>query len=136
MPYPLGIPMRAAGMAIAARRRTPGPIERVALADRAAGAPRAAVSVGGDGSTDGGPGARPGLPAGVVLLALLQVAEGAWLLAALGGVSLAAGAGLPAVLLGYGVVGRYAIIVVGALRSGPRSGCSPASGWHGCSSCW
>ncbi len=75
----------------------------------------------------GGPGAgvepaaetpilRPSLPVGAVLLAILQVAEGAWLLAALGGVRIAAEAGLPADLLGLGVAGRYAIIAVAALR--------------------
>ena len=65
---------------------------------------------------DGASGARPGLPIGAVLLAILQVAEGVWLLAALGGVRIAAEAGLPADLLGLGVAGQYAIVAVAALR--------------------
>jgi hypothetical protein len=61
-------------------------------------------------------GARPSLPIGAVLLAILQLVEGAWLLAALGGVRVAAEAGLPADLLGLGVAGQYAIVAVAALR--------------------
>ena len=67
-------------------------------------------------SADGTSGSRPSLPIGAVLLAILQLAEGAWLLAALGGVRVAAAAGLPADLLGLGVAGQYAIVAVAALR--------------------
>jgi hypothetical protein len=75
----------------------------------------------GDPAADAGPidtdaGSHPGLPIGAVLLAILQVAEGVWLLAALAGVQVAAGKGLPADLLGLGVAGTYAIIAVAVLR--------------------
>ena len=65
---------------------------------------------------EGTSGSRPSLPIGAVLLAILQVAEGAWLLAALDGVRIAAEAGLPADLLGLGVAGQYAIVAVAVLR--------------------
>ena len=69
-----------------------------------------------EGPADGTPRPRLGLPAGAVLLAILQFTEGVWLLAALGGVRMAAEAGLPADLLGLGVAGGYAIVAVAALR--------------------
>lgn len=69
-----------------------------------------------DEPVDRAPGSRPRLPVGAVLLALLQVLEGVWLLAALGGVRLTTQAGLPSELLGFGVPGQYAIIVVAGLR--------------------
>lgn len=69
-----------------------------------------------DGLVDGTPRPRPWLPIGAVLLALIQLLEGAWLIAALAGVRVAAQVGLPAELLTLGIPGQYAIIVVAAIR--------------------
>jgi hypothetical protein len=86
------------------------------LLDRSAGALQPGAPVADEGPAHGTPRSRPGLPAGAVLLAILQFTEGVWLLAALGGVRMAAEAGLPADLLGLGVAGGYAIVAVAALR--------------------
>jgi hypothetical protein len=86
------------------------------LLDRSAGPFHPGAPVAGEGPAEGSPGSRPSLPVGAVLLAILQFAEGVWLLAALGGVRIAAVAGLPADLLGLGVAGQYAIVAVAALR--------------------
>jgi hypothetical protein len=86
------------------------------LLDRSAGAFHPGAPVAGEGPTEGSAGSRPSLPVGAVLLAILQLTEGVWLLAALGGVRIAAVAGLPADLLGLGVAGQYAIVAVAALR--------------------
>ncbi|MDP2350481.1 MAG: hypothetical protein Q8M74_04915 [Chloroflexota bacterium] len=68
---------------------------------------------GPDGATSG---RRRWLPVGAVLLALIQVFEGAWLVAVLGGFRVAPQGGLPAELLMLGVPGQSAVIVVAALR--------------------
>jgi hypothetical protein len=86
------------------------------LLDRSARTLQPGAPVADEGPADGAPRSRPGLPVGAVLLAILQFTEGVWLLAALGGVRMAAEAGLPADLLGLGVAGGYAIVAVAALR--------------------
>ena len=89
---------------------------RVALPDRPEGTldPAAQPAEGGpDGATSG---RGRWLPAGALLLALIQVFEGAWLVAALGGFRVASQGGLPAELLTLGAPGQSAIIVVAALR--------------------
>lgn len=75
----------------------------------------------GSVASDAGPGdahagLRPRLPIGAVLLAVLQFAEGLWLLAALSGVRAATLTGLPAELLAFGVAGQYLIIASAGLR--------------------
>ena len=92
---------------------TPPPTPPRVAAEPAAGTAEPATTAE---PADGIPGTRPSLPIGAVLLAILQVAEGIWLLAALGGVRVAAEAGLPADLLGLGVAGTYAIVAVALLR--------------------
>jgi hypothetical protein len=53
---------------------------------------------------------------GAVLLALIQVLEALWLIAALSGVGIAAQAGLPAELLKLGPTGEYLIMAVVVIR--------------------
>jgi len=53
---------------------------------------------------------------GAVLLALIQVLEALWLIAALNGVGVAAEAGLPAELLKLGPTGEYIIMAVVVIR--------------------
>lgn len=53
---------------------------------------------------------------GAVLLALIQILEALWLIAALSGVGIAAEAGLPAELLKLGPTGEYLIMAVVVIR--------------------
>jgi len=84
--------------------------------DRAAGALEPGGPAAGAGPADETPSVRPSLPIGAVVLALIQVAEGLWLLAALAGVGVAAEAGWPAQLMASGAPGQYAIIGAAGLR--------------------
>jgi hypothetical protein len=59
---------------------------------------------------------RSWLPAGALLLALIQVVEGAWLLAALTGEPLASQGGLPAEMLSLGELGRWVVVLTAGLR--------------------
>lgn len=89
---------------------------RVALPDR----PERTLDLAAqpaEGGPDGATSSRGRwLPVGALLLALIQVFEGAWLVAALGGFGVASQGGLPAELLKLGVPGQYAIIIVAAFR--------------------
>lgn len=115
MPYALRQPGRRKYGRHAARP-VPELITRVALLDRPEGKrdPAAQPAEGGPDGTTVGRGRW--LPVGALLLALIQVFEGAWLVAALGGFRVASQGGLPAELLTLGVPGQYAIIVVAAFR--------------------
>lgn len=89
---------------------------RVALPDRPGG-PLDLAAQPAEGGPDGETRSRGRwLPVGAVLLALIQVFEGAWLVAALGGFGVASQGGLPAELLKVGAPGQYAIIIVAAFR--------------------
>jgi hypothetical protein len=116
MPYPLREPGPDDYGQLAALRVLESDKGIAMLDGSAAGALQPAGPGADVEPADGTSGVRPSLPIGAVLLAILQVAEGAWLLAAFGGVRIAAEAGLPADLLGLGAAGGYVIVAVAVLR--------------------